>query len=457
MIDSPSRPETSAAEAAATAIVVRLQQAGHAAYFAGGCVRDRLLGRVPHDYDVATDAVPDRVQELFPRTTGLVGKSFGVVGVIGEGNQTVETVEVATFRQDIDYQDGRRPAQVRFVTAEQDAQRRDFTVNGLFFDPVAGKVIDYVGGQADLKKEVLRAIGDPAARFAEDKLRLLRAVRFAVTLGFEIEGGTWKALCGAAPEIVAGQTKVSPERIRDELDKIWVSPDPARGLDLLDASGLLRPILPELADLHGVEQPPQFHPEGDVYKHTRLMLSHLKEAPLVLALSVLFHDIGKPATFKVDATGRIRFNTHETVGARMTEVLMERLRYSNDTIKQVVACVENHMTFKDVPHMRLSTLKRLMGRPTFSQELELHRIDCSSSHGQLDIYEMLQEKVATLPPEEINPPALLSGRDLMAAFDLREGRRLGEMIKYIREGQLEGKIKTREEALAFARRLLENL
>ncbi len=449
-----SRPEAGTAEAAASAIVARLQQEGHAAYFAGGCVRDRLLGRVPHDYDVATDAVPDRVQELFPRTTGLVGKSFGVVGVIGEGNQTVE---VATFRQDIDYQDGRRPVQVRFVTAEEDAQRRDFTVNGLFFDPVAGKVIDYVDGQADLKKRLLRAIGNPAARFAEDKLRLLRAVRFAVTLGFEIEPLTWEAVRGAAPEIVAGRTKVSPERLRDELDKIWTSPDPARGLDLLDASGLLRPILPELADLHGVEQPPQFHPEGDVYKHTRLMLSHLNEAPLVLALSILFHDIGKPATFKVDHTGRIRFNTHETVGARMTEVLMERLRYSNEVTKQVIACVENHMTFKDVPHMRLSTLKRLMGRTTFPLELELHRIDCSSSHGQLDIYELLQEKIATLPPEEINPPALVTGHDLMAVFELREGRRLGELIKHIREGQLEGKIKTREEALAFARRLLENL
>ena len=449
-----SRPEAGTAEAAASAIVARLQQEGHAAYFAGGCVRDRLLGRVPHDYDVATDAVPDRVQELFPRTTGLVGKSFGVVGVIGEGNQTVE---VATFRQDIDYQDGRRPVQVRFVTAEEDAQRRDFTVNGLFFDPVAGKVIDYVDGQADLKKRLLRAIGNPAARFAEDKLRLLRAVRFAVTLGFEIEPLTWEAVRGAAPEIVAGRTKVSPERLRDELDKIWTSPDPARGLDLLDVSGLLRPILPELADLHGVEQPPQFHPEGDVYKHTRLMLSHLQEAPLVLALSILFHDIGKPATFKVDHTGRIRFNTHETVGARMTEVLMERLRYSNEVTKQVIACVENHMTFKDVPHMRLSTLKRLMGRTTFPLELELHRIDCSSSHGQLDIYELLQEKIATLPPEEINPPALVTGHDLMAVFELREGRRLGELIKHIREGQLEGKIKTREEALAFARRLLENL
>lgn len=433
----------------AAAVVARLQRAGYAAYFAGGCVRDRLLGREPHDYDVATGATPDQVVALFPRTTGLIGKSFGVVQVM-EGEQAFE---VATFRQDLDYADGRRPNAVRFVTAEEDAQRRDFTVNGLFFDPVAGKVIDFVGGRADLEAKVIRAIGDPASRFAEDKLRLLRAVRFAVTLGFRIEAKTWDALGAHAAEIQA----VSPERIRDELDKIWTGPDPARGLDLLDQSGLLAAVLPEISGLHGVEQPPQFHPEGDVFKHTRLMLSHLRDAPRVLALSVLLHDVGKPATYRVDSTGRIRFNDHENVGARMAEEILARLRYPNDVIAQVRDCVQNHMTFKDVPHMRRATLKRLMARPTFPQELELHRIDCISSHGLLDIYEPLKAQFEAMAPEEINPSALVTGHVLMAELGLKPGRLLGQLLRHIRDAQLDGKLHTKEEALAFARRLLENL
>lgn len=436
-------------ERAAAGVVRRLQEAGHAAYFAGGCVRDRLLGRAPHDFDVATDAVPDQVIALFPRTTGLIGKSFGVVGVMTEAG----AIEVATFRQDLEYKDGRRPEGVRFVTAQEDAQRRDFTVNGLFYDPVAGKVIDFVGGQADLERKVLRAIGDPAARFREDRLRLLRAVRFATTLGFAIDPATWEAVRAAAPA-VAAEGGVSPERIREELDKIWTGPDPARGLDLLDQSGLLQAVLPEVVALHGVEQPPQFHPEGDVYKHTRLMLSKLPPQPSrVLALSVLFHDIGKPATFQVDPTGRIRFNGHETVGARMTEEILGRLRYSNEVIGQVVACVENHMSFKDAPQMRLSTLKRFLARPTFPEELELHRIDCSSSHGLLDIYEFLKEKLATMPPEEVDPEPLLTGHDVMAELGLKPGKELGALLKQLREAQLEGAVADREGALAFLRGL----
>ncbi|MDE1169903.1 MAG: CCA tRNA nucleotidyltransferase [Verrucomicrobium sp.] len=436
-------------ERAAAGVVRRLQEAGHAAYFAGGCVRDRLLGRAPHDFDVATDAVPDQVIALFPRTTGLIGKSFGVVGVMTEAG----AIEVATFRQDLEYRDGRRPEGVRFVTAQEDAQRRDFTVNGLFYDPVAGKVIDFVGGQADLERKVLRAIGDPAARFREDRLRLLRAVRFATTLGFAIDPATWEAVRAAAPA-VAAEGGVSPERIREELDKIWTGPDPARGLDLLDQSGLLQAVLPEVVALHGVEQPPQFHPEGDVYKHTRLMLSKLPPQPSrVLALSVLFHDIGKPATFQVDPTGRIRFNGHETVGARMTEEILGRLRYSNEVIGQVVACVENHMSFKDAPQMRLSTLKRFLARPTFPEELELHRIDCSSSHGLLDIYEFLKEKLATMPPEEVDPEPLLTGHDVMAELGLKPGKELGALLKQLREAQLEGAVADREGALAFLRGL----
>ena len=345
-------------EATARRILRRLREAGYTAYYAGGCVRDMLLGKEPKDYDIATVAHPEQVQALFPRTIP-VGAQFGVILVVEDG----EEYEVATFRSDGAYVDGRRPEGVTFGTPEGDAQRRDFTINGLFYDPEESRVIDYVGGEADLRAGVLRTIGNADDRFEEDKLRVLRGVRFAAALGFEMESATWEALCRRAPQIHA----VSAERIREELVKIFVAPTRVKGLDLLDASGLLREVLPEMIRLKGCEQPPEFHPEGDVYVHTRLMLSLLPEVvSLPLVLSVLFHDLGKPPTMQTDATGRIRFNGHESVSAHITEKIMRRLRFSNDEIAATVEMVQNHMVFKDVQQMRPARLKRFMARPTFT-------------------------------------------------------------------------------------------
>jgi poly(A) polymerase len=426
-------------------IVAQLQRAGHTAYLAGGCVRDHLLGAEAKDYDVATSARPEEVQRLFPRVTDLTGKSFGVVRVlVGE-----EFYEVATFRQDGPYRDGRHPESVRFATAEEDAQRRDFTINGLFFDPVADRLIDYVGGEADLRAGIVRAIGNPADRFAEDHLRLLRAIRFAARLIFKIEPKTWEAIRAEASMI----RTVSAERIRDELNKIFTASKPELGLDLLDQSGLLREVLPDIAAMHGVEQPPQFHPEGDVYEHVRLMLSKIEQPNLELALGVLFHDVGKKPTAKVDENGRIRFNEHESVGTDMTERIMTGLRYDNKSIQTVRELVQHHMQFKDVPHMRPSTLKRMMARPTFPLELELHRIDCASSHGDLKHYDFLKQQLETMSAEEIDPPPLISGHDLLA-MGLPPGKTVGRILDAVRVAQLEGTVQTRAEALDLARKLM---
>lgn len=425
-------------------IVAQLQQAGFTAYFAGGCVRDQLLGIEAKDFDVATSAKPEEVQQLFPRVTDVTGKCFGVVRVlVGD-----ESYEVATFRQDGPYQDGRHPESVRFATPEEDAQRRDFTINGLFYDPVAERLIDYVGGEADLRAKIIRAIGEPAHRFAEDQLRLLRAIRFATRLVFTIEPKTWAAICTGASSI----RSISAERIRDELNKIFTATKPELGLDLLDQSGLLKEVLPDVAVLHGVEQPPQFHPEGDVYQHVRLMLTKIEQANLELALGVLFHDVGKKPTAKVDVNGRIRFNEHESVGADMTEKIMTGLRYDNKTIQTVRELVQHHMQFKDVLHMRPSTLKRMMARPTFPQELELHRIDCSSSHGDLGNYDFLKQQLETMSADEINPTPLITGRDLLA-MGLRPGKEVGKILEAIRVAQLEETVQTRAEALQMARKL----
>ncbi|VVM04951.1 CCA-adding enzyme [Methylacidimicrobium cyclopophantes] len=426
-------------------IVERLQKAGYIAYFAGGCVRDRLLGHQSHDIDIATTATPEEVQRLFPQATGLHGKVFGVVRVpFGEWS-----FEVATFRRDVGSRDGRHPDHVVFVPPAEDAYRRDFTINALFYDPISDQVIDYVGGQRDLAEKTIRAVGDPNQRFAEDKLRLLRAVRFAANLGFRIEPGTWNALRIQAATI----HQVSVERIREELDRIWSGPAPARGLDLLDQSDLLLHILPEVSALHGVEQPKEFHPEGDVFLHTRLLLEQLHSAPLPLAWAALLHDIGKPLTKRVDRNGRIRFFEHEVVGARMAHAILSRLRQPNQLIEAVVAMVVNHMAFKDAKQMRPSTLKRLLARSTFSMELELHRIDCLASHGDLSIYEFLRTKLEELPASDISPPRLVTGHDFIA-LGVAPGPLLGSLLETIREAQLNGQIQTREEALAFASRLV---
>jgi poly(A) polymerase len=434
----PSKMETTARE-----IVARLRTHGHVAYFAGGCVRDLVRGQMPKDIDIATDARPEAVQKLFSRTYA-VGAHFGVIVVLENGMQ----FEVATFRSDGAYLDGRRPVEVHFATAEEDAARRDFTINGMFFDPTAEKVIDYVDGRADLEAKLIRAIGEAGQRFAEDRLRLLRAVRFATTLEFVIEPATWNALVAQAASI----REISAERIREELVRIFLSPHRARGWDLLDASGLMAEVLPELEAVKGCEQPPQFHPEGDVFKHTRIMLEMLpRQASLPLVLSVLFHDIGKPATASVDEIGRIRFNGHDRVGAEMTESLMQRLRFSRAEIDATVEAVRQHMVFKDVPKMRVAKLKRFMARPTFVDELELHRVDCLSSHGMLDNYEFLLQKRAEFANEPIIPPPLVRGEDLIA-LGLRPGPKFGEILEAVETRQLEGELRSRAEAIAWLKR-----
>ena len=443
MPTASGRPSSnSAMEATATRLVERLRAAGHEALFAGGCVRDRLLGKEAHDIDIATSARPEEIQTLFPRTVA-VGAQFGVIVVLEDGGE----FQVATFRSDGAYRDGRHPESVAFTNAEGDARRRDFTVNGLFFDPLTRQILDYVGGEADLRAGILRCIGDPRERFAEDKLRLIRCVRFAASLGFEIEAETWRALVERASEITA----VSAERIRDELVKIFTHPSRVRGFDLLDQSGLLAILLPEIEALKGCEQPPDFHPEGDVFVHTRLMLSLLPErvsTPLVF--SVLFHDIGKPTAFHIDETGRIRFNGHESISASMTEKIFARLRFSNAETEATVAGVKNHMAFKDVQNMRVATLKRFLARPTIDDELELHRVDCSGSHGLLDNYEFLLRKREEFSNEPLIPPPLITGRDLIAA-GLKPGPPFKKLLDSAQALQLEGSLKTRDDALAWLR------
>jgi len=371
-------------EETAREIAARLRENGHIAYFAGGCVRDMVRGLTAKDYDIATDARPEAVQRLFPRTHA-VGAHFGVILVVENDFQ----FEVATFRSDEAYINGRHPTSVRFSSPEEDAKRRDFTINGMFYDPVAEEVIDFVGGRADIAAKLVRAIGDPAQRFAEDRLRMLRAVRFATVLDYKIDSQTWDALVANASSI----NQISAERIRDELVRVFLSPNRVRGWDLLDSSGLMRAILPELDRMKGVLQPEQFHPEGDVFQHTRLMLQFLPETvSVLLVFAVLFHDVAKPVTATVDKTGRIRFNEHDRIGAEMTDAIMRRLRFSGAEIEAAVEMVRQHMVFKDVPRMRTAKLKRFMARLTFDDELELHRVDCESSHRMLDNYEFLLRK-----------------------------------------------------------------
>jgi len=429
----------------ATALAAQLTAAGHSAYFAGGCVRDALLGRPEKDIDIATSATPDQVQAVLPRVTDLQGKTFGVVRVAHHDH----VFEIATFRKDGDYKDGRRPDSVTYTDAAEDAFRRDFTINGLFYDPRSHQVIDYVQGRPDLEKRILRCIGRPQDRFREDQLRLFRAVRFAAELDFTIESSTWQALC----EMAATSRHLAPERVRDELVKCLTGSHPLKAFDLLDASGLFLACIPEVEAMKGVAQPPQFHPEGDVFTHVRLMIGHLQSPGLILALSVLLHDIAKPDTYSVDPDGRIRFNGHETLGAAKAEKILQRLRFSNEIIDGVKACIANHMAFKDVPHMRVSTLKKFMARPHFDTELELHRIDCTCSHGLLDIHALLLEKLASYSREEIKPKPLVNGNDLQK-LGLPPGKKLGALLGRLYDEQLEGKLAGYEEALARARELV---
>src|SRR5213595_362548 len=433
----------SSMEEAARKVAARLREDSYIAYFAGGCVRDMVRGLAPKDYDIATDARPEVVQKLFQRTYA-VGAHFGVIIVLEGSFQ----FEVATFRSDEAYIDGRHPSAVHFSSPEEDARRRDFTINGMFYDPVAEKLIDFVGGRADIDAKLVRAIGNPAQRFAEDRLRMLRALRFATVLDYQIDQKTWRALATSADSI----NQISAERIRDELVRIFLSPNRVRGWDLVDSSGLMRAILPELEAMKGVLQPEQFHPEGDVFVHTRLMLQLLpQEVPVPLVLAVLFHDVGKPVTATVDKTGRIRFNEHDRIGAQMTEAIMRRLRFSGAEIAATVEMVRQHMVFKDAPNMRVAKLKRFMARPTFEEELELHRVDCESSHRMLDNYEFLLRKREEFANEPIIPPPLVRGNDLIA-LGLKPGPKFGEILEAVETRQLEGTLRTREEALEWVKR-----
>ncbi|MEI8314680.1 MAG: CCA tRNA nucleotidyltransferase [Verrucomicrobiota bacterium] len=431
-------------KATATSIVHRLRESGHTAYFAGGCVRDTLRGVEPQDFDIATSATPAEVQRLFPKTIP-VGAAFGVVLVLEDGHQ----FEVATFRCDAAYLDGRHPSAVRYGSPEEDAQRRDFTINGLFLDPVTNQILDFVGGRADLDRKLIRCVGEPRQRFTEDKLRLLRCVRFSSNLQFAIEPATQAAVCEMAGQIQV----VSAERIRDELIKIFTRPNAGAGLELLLATGLLAAVLPEVAAMKGVEQPVEFHPEGDVFTHTRMMLDDLPAEPgVVLAFSVLLHDVGKPPTF-VRAPDRIRFNEHDIAGQALAEQILRRLRFSNDQIEQITLCVGGHMRFQHVQSMRQAKLKRMLARPTFPVELELHRIDCLASHGKLDNYDFLKTTLATMPADVIKPAPLVTGHDLLA-LGFTPGPLVGAVLQEVAELQLEEQLQSPAAALDYARQRL---
>lgn len=432
------------AREAALDLARRLKAAGHEALFAGGCVRDRLLEHEPKDYDIATSATPAEVTKLFPGSNE-VGAHFGVVIAKHGGHH----VEIATFRTDGSYKDGRRPENVTFSTPEEDAKRRDFTINGLFEVPETGEVVDHVGGMADLKAGVIRAIGDPRARFEEDGLRLLRAVRFAARLGFAIEPRTDASLRDCSPLL----DRISPERIRDEFSRILTSPRRRDGVQHLVDTDLIRHFMPEVLEMIGCEQPPEWHPEGDVFTHTMIMLEMLEpDAPLELCLAVLLHDIAKPPSQTVDETGRIRFNGHDAMGAEMTGIILRRLRYPNHVISAVVPMVARHMQFMNVQKMRTAKLKRFMAEPTFPMEMELHRVDCGSSNGFTDNYEFLQAKETEFAAEPLIPAPLVTGRDLIQ-LGQAPGPRFKEILDLIQTEQLEGRILDREEALEYLKRL----
>jgi poly(A) polymerase len=451
-----------------TRVVQTLRQRGFQAYLVGGCVRDLLLGRQPKDYDVATNATPEQVMTIFPETYA-VGAQFGVVLVpvpAGDVASNVSTdglgggdlncsfsthahaVEVATFRSDIGYSDGRHPDEVRFSQhPQEDVARRDFTVNGMLLDPVSGEVLDFVGGRRDLEEKIVRAIGDPEQRFAEDKLRMLRAVRFAARFEYTIEPGTLAAIKKLAAEIDV----VSRERVRDELTRMLTEGHAHRAFLLLDETGLLPRVLPEISAMKGVEQPPQFHPEGDVFVHTLLLLDNLPQpCPPALAWGALLHDVGKPPTFRV-APDRIRFDGHVDVGVKMAEEICRRLRFSGDDTEQILSLVDNHMRFGHATRMSQSTLKKFLRMPRFDQHLALHRADSLASHGNLSTYEFIKERLAAIPPEKMRPVPLITGDDLIAA-GYAPGPKFREILDAVEDAQLEGRLNSPDAARDFVKR-----
>ena len=430
----------------ANSICDTLIRNGHQALLVGGCVRDLLLGRDPADYDVCTDVTPDRVISLFPDSLA-VGAQFGVILVRHNGHK----VEVATFRSDIGSADGRHPESVVFSSSPaEDVQRRDFTINGLLMRHDTGEILDFVNGQQDLHGGIIRAIGEPARRFAEDKLRMLRAVRFAARFGFVIDPETFQAIRDQAHQI----HQVSAERIREELTKMLTEGATRRAMELLDETNLLKEVLPEVSAMKGVEQPPQYHPEGDVWTHTLLMLGELPTgASSTLAWGILLHDVGKPSTFRpVSETGdRIRFDGHVDVGVRMAGAICRRLRFSTDDTKQIIALIANHMRFKDVERMRASTLKRFLRLPQFDEHLALHRLDCLSSHRRLEAYDFVRRVLEETPPEDIRPQRWLTGEDLQA-LGYAPGPVFSQILHALEDAQLEGLLASKEEAIAYVER-----
>lgn len=437
-------------------IVETLRQQGFRAYLVGGCVRDLLLGREAKDYDVATNATPQQVMGIFPDTYA-VGAQFGVVLVPAPESSKLETadtvskshaVEVATFRSDIGYSDGRHPDEVRFSREPQeDVARRDFTINGMMLDPISGEVLDFVGGRRDLEAKIIRTIGDPKQRFAEDKLRMLRAVRFAARFSYNIDPATFTAIQQMAEEIVV----VSRERVRDELTRMLVEGHGRHALQLLDESGLLPHVLPEISAMKGVKQPAEFHPEGDVFVHTLLLLDHLPQpCPVTLGWGALLHDVGKPPTFRV-APDRIRFDGHVEVGVKMAEEICRRLRFSNDDTEQILALVDNHMRFGHATRMKESTLKKFLRMPKFEEHLALHRADSLSSHRILTTYEFIQKKQVEIPPEKMRPTPLVTGDDLIEQGHA-PGPKFKEILGAVEDAQLEGRVDSRQAALDFVRR-----
>lgn len=425
----------------AVEVVRRLRGLGFEAYWVGGCVRDLEMGIDPHDYDIATNARPSEITGLFEHAV-LVGVQFGVI-IVWLGDHAYE---VATFRTEGPYVDGRRPSSVRFVGAEEDVRRRDFTINGLLHDPLTGTTLDFVGGRDDIARRVVRTIGEPAARFAEDRLRMLRAVRLATELDFSIDDETLAVVRRESAAIV----QVSAERIRDELFRLLVSSQRGRGLRLLDETAVLDAILPEVAAMHGVEQPPEFHPEGDVFTHTVLALDHLRNPSPELALATLLHDAGKPPTFE-RAADRIRFNGHAEVGARMTEAICRRLRLSGDQTDRVVRLVADHLRIKDLQRMRPAKAHRFLLQPDAPDHLELHRADCLASHRNLDVYRWAVAQRAALLVRHHSLPRLLTGDDLIR-LGYRPGPKFKSILEAVEDAQLEGTVASRDEALALVRR-----
>lgn len=446
MHELPNIPVT----ALARRVISTLRRHGHEALLAGGCVRDLLLGREPKDYDVATSAKPDDVEALFKRTVA-VGKQFGVIRVMDD--ELPIDVEVATFRLDGPYLDGRHPSSVAFTSAPEDAARRDFTINALFLDPETSEVHDYVGGLRDLKACVIRAVGDPRVRFAEDKLRLLRAVRFAAGLNFDIDDATWQAVREMAPQVKV----CSAERTRDELSKLITHVGASRGLRMMFESGLLDVVLPEVSAMVGVMQSPEHHPEGDVFTHTLLAMDlMLKPATITLALGVLLHDIAKPPT-AVNTGGKITFHGHDKLGGEMAVEVLTRLKFPGEVIERVKSLVDDHLKFINVPKMKTATLKRLLRKPHFDEDLELHRIDCLAGPNRLETYKFVLAKLhefKSLGEERSLKPKLpIDGHDLQA-LGLPPGPRYKELLTALEDEMLEGRISTKDEAITFVKGLL---